>query len=131
MRKMVLAIERRWKTIGARKQTACATGFEVMVCLLLCGNGAMMAINFSHGWWLRGGLTGAVALFLGAAIVWRNYWIRRFLAMLKEENRQLMEIALAAVALKLMVENGLPINLTPLTQCLDAFHRKPDLFKMN
>jgi len=137
MRKMIEAIERWWGGITPRRQTALFVGYDISNCLLLCGNGAIMAIDAIRGRWL-GWMNAVVTLFLCVVLVVRNYWWRKLLLAqkkqvknLENENRQLKEVALAAVAVQLMVEYGFPLNLEPLNRSLDAFQKKSDLSKMN
>jgi hypothetical protein len=137
MRKMIEAIERWWNGITPRRQTALVISYEISVCLLLCGNGAIMAIDLIRGLWL-GWMNAAVTLLLCVVLIVRNYWWRRLLVAQKEqvknlekENWQLKEVALAAAAVQIMVEHGLPLNLDPLNRSLNAFQKKMDLSKMN
>lgn len=144
MHRIILAIEAWWKGLTSRRQTALAVCYDVSVCLLFWGNGAIAAIDFLRGKWL-GWLNVAVTLLLCVVLVWRNYWWRKLLlaqkeqiklaetanSALKDENLQLKEVALSAAAVKIMIEHGLPVNLEPFRRSLKPFESGSDLSKMN
>lgn len=144
MRKMIEAIKRWWDGITPQRQTTLAIGYDISICLLLCSNGAIVAVDLLWGRWV-GWVNGVILLLLCVVIVFRNYWWRKLLlaqkeqikltafasSALEDENRQLKEVALSAVAVKIMIEHGLPVNLEPLTRSLRPFEPEAERSKMN
>ena len=103
-----------------------------------------MLYDAQNGMW-QFWMLGTLLLLLCVALGFRTYWwrklylvqqeasasLRTYSAGLEEENRKLKDIALAALAVKLMVEHGCPINLEPLNQSLNAFQSPQDISKMD
>lgn len=133
-----------WKGISSPKRTVIAVGYEVFVYLLFWAMGVQMLLDAQRCMW-QFWMLGVLTLLLCVAVAFRSYWWRKlYLAQqkvpeslktccvcLEEENRKLKDIALAALAVKLMVEHGCPINLEPLNQSLNAFQSPQDISKMN
>jgi len=117
---------RGWKCLRPRIKSILDAGVEVMgvVCLCLCG--AIVALDcLQHRW--EGWVVGVVMLALCVVTVLRNtaqknlvQVQKQYVGFLQTENRQLREIALSAVALKIAIEHGFKPNLEALNRDLDA-----------
>lgn len=144
MNKIDNALIRWWNRISPGMKTTLAIGYEVSVCLLLCGNAALATYDLSRGVWL-GWINLSVMLALCIVTVGRNYFwgatiqaqkkhIALLTAYFENQNsrgEQLGNIPLPVIALKMLIEHGMPVNSESLNWTLDALRKSPDVSKMN
>lgn len=117
---------RGWKRLRPRIKSILDAGVEVIGVAFLCLCGAIVVLDcLQHRW--EGWVVGVVMLTLCVVTVLRNTSLRnleqiqkQYIGFLQTENRQLREIALSAVALKIAIEHGFKPNLEALNRDLDA-----------
>lgn len=116
------------RRVVSRMKAAGWLAWDISAYLLVIGNGACAMDAFSHGKW-QGWINAVVALALGTALTFRNYWMWRrgesqkeYIATLREVNNRLQTVALSAVAMKICLEHGLPAGrvMDELNRNLDA-----------